>query len=257
MNHPHEGHRERLREKIRKDGLSRLEPHEILEYLLFPFIPRRNTNDIAHALIARFGSLSSVFDADYNALLETDGMTANAALFLTQMPALVVQYKTSKAKQQSYLNPADAAVYLNELIGHQPVECVAALALDAKGGLISTIQFRSSRADAVNLDMRNLVKELLLLRATGVIIAHNHPSGDVTPSEEDIRSYDYIKATLVPLEIALLDCLIVGDGNAYSLLDNAEGSRPAGGAPIGHFIDAGVPAAGEFDLLYNRKTDKK
>ena len=84
-NNPHEGHRERLREKIRKNGIKDLEPHEVLEYLLFSFVPRRNTNDIAHRLLHKFGSLSAVFDADYNALVEVEGMTQNAALFITQI----------------------------------------------------------------------------------------------------------------------------------------------------------------------------
>lgn len=248
---PHEGHRNRLREKIRKDGLACLEPHEILEYVLFPFVPRRNTNDIAHNLLARFGSLSAVFDADYNALVDTEGMTANAALFLSQMPSLMVQYKMSKATwQRNFLDPNSAAVFLNELIGHRPVECVAALAVDAKGNLLGTIQFQSSRADAVNVDMRNLVKELLLLRATGVVIAHNHPSGEITPSADDMRTYAYMQSALAPLDITLLDCLIVGGGKAFSLMRaDAHGE--------GREIDAGVPAEGDFNLLYNRNTDKK
>ena len=251
MNHPHEGHRERLREKIRKDGLSGLEQHEVLEYLLFPFIPRRNTNDIAHLLLARFGSLAAVFDADYNALREIDGMTDNAALFLTQMPSLVVQYKLSKAtRQRNYLDPDQAVVHLNELIGHEPVECLAALAVDAKGNLLGTIHMRSSRADAVNVDIRKVVKELLLLRAFGVVIAHNHPSGDVNPSADDKAACLSIQAALAPLDIALLDCLIVGDGKAYSLM------RSADGVTFGREIDAGMPQDGEYDLLYNRNNKK-
>ena len=242
-----------MREKIRKNGIKELEPHEVLEYLLFSFVPRRNTNDIAHRLIQKFGSLSAVFDADYNALVEVDGMTANAALFITQMPAFFVKYKMSKAeKQRNFLDADYAAVYLNELIGHQPVECIAALAVDVKGTLLGTIQYQSSRADAINLDMRNLVKELLLLRAAGVIIAHNHPSGSVMPSDDDYATYEYIKAALTPLDITLIDCMVVGNGNAFSLMRSAQKA-----AAYRKEIDAGDPEDMEYNLLFNRNYNPK
>jgi DNA repair protein RadC len=257
-----------LREKICEQGLGALLPHELLEYFLFPFVPRRNTNDIAHALLRRFGSLSAVFDAEYDALLTVHGMTANAALFLSQIPALLVQYKLDKAKHQlDFLQPEQVAVYLNELIGNRPIECCAALAVDTKGKLLGTVHFDSHRADAVAIDVRKLIREVLVLRATGVVIAHNHPSGDVTPSAEDHQVCDMVRDALRPLGIVLLDCIIVGGGKAYSMLgerqkSGADGSTDTKGnaanthtADQGHEIDAGEPVD-EYNLLFNRNETK-
>ena len=80
----HEGHRDRMRERILLSGIESLQPHEVLEYLLYHAIPRKDTNGIAHELISKFGSFNGVLNADYNALLDVNGMTANAALLLTR-----------------------------------------------------------------------------------------------------------------------------------------------------------------------------
>ena len=251
MSNPHDGHRERLRERIRTEGIARLAPHEVLEYLLFPFVPRRNTNEIAHELLSRFGSLDKVMDAEYAALREVKGMTDNAALFLMQLPALVVLYKTERAKHSglNFLDPNVAAVHLNELIGNHPTERCAALGVDVKGNLVGTICFDSDAADRVSLNARRLVKELLLMRAAGVVVAHNHPSGDVHPSQEDATAYRNLQNALEPLSIRLLDCIIVGGGKAYSMCKPADNEAD-------HEIDAGEADETEYNLLFNRN-DKK
>ena len=250
MEHPHDGHRERLRDRIRTDGIQSLAPHEVLEYLLFPFVPRRNTNEIAHDLLHRFGSIDRVFGADYEALRTTAGMTDNAALFLAQMPSITVLYKTEHAKHngQNYLDPNVAAVYLNELIGNHPSEMCAALGVDVKGNLLGTVCFDSDAGDHVSVDVRKLVKELLQLRAVGVVVAHNHPSGDVHPSPQDLEAYRCLTQALAPLSIKLMDCIIVGGGKAYSML--GEGGDPH--AQSGHEIDAGEANESEYNLLFNR-----
>lgn len=262
--HPHNGHRDRMRERILKDGLSALQPHEVLEYFLYAFVPRRDTNEIAHRLLSRFGSLSGVLDADYDDLLSVDGVTANAALFLSELPALATMYRVSKAKTTPEAITAERAVTLvNDLIGQRTTECAVALALDTKGKLLRTITFESNQSDAIGIDLRRLVKELLVLRAAAVIVAHNHPSGDVNPSAEDVRTYRAIEGTLQPLRIALLDCLIVGGGRAYSMAHSvAEGGTPSrlrfaddGDMPdvvLGQEVGAGEPVEQDYDLLFNR-----
>lgn len=82
----HDGHRSRMRDRIRKSGLGSMQPHEILEYLLFPFVPRKDTNEIAHALIDRFSSFGGVLNASEEDLQKVSGMTENAALFLQICP---------------------------------------------------------------------------------------------------------------------------------------------------------------------------
>lgn len=81
----HENHRQRMRARIAKGGIEKLQDHELLEYLLYPFVPRRDTNPLAHRLIEKFGSLAGVLSADVNVLSEVSGMTFNASLFLTNL----------------------------------------------------------------------------------------------------------------------------------------------------------------------------
>lgn len=262
MSNPHDGHRNRMRQRIAAEGLRSLAPHEVLEYFLYAFVPRRNTNDIAHRLLARFHSLSGVLDADYNALLDVEGVTANAALFLTNLPALAILYKQDKMRADGiFIFPGSAAYYFNELIGYSPVEELAALCLDVKGKLLSTVRFSVDDIRSVPLDMRKLVKELLDVRACGVIVAHNHPSGDVTPSAADYAVLHNLQTALAPLHITVLDCLVVGCGNAFSMMQTdsnapdlhfAETAASAMGE--GHPVDAGTPIDDEteYRLLFNR-----
>lgn len=89
----HDGHRDRMRERIRRSGLSTLQEHEMLEYILYAFVPRKDTNEIAHALIDRFGSFAGVLNADEKRLAEIAGMTENAALFLCNLPDVFRAYR--------------------------------------------------------------------------------------------------------------------------------------------------------------------
>lgn len=253
---PHEGHRNRMRERILRDGLENLAPHEVLEYFLYAFTPQRDTNLLAHRLLARFGSLSGVLDAGYDNLLKVKGITPNAALFLSQTATLTAMYKADKIKRSTEgpMSPSRAAEYANDLIGYRPFEHAVALLLDAKGTLLHAMVLESDARDHVSLDMAALAKEAIRTRATNAIVAHNHPSGDVTPSEADTATCETIRQALATLHITLLDCLIVANGNAYSMmhrpLSAANGADPE--AAVGGELTAGEPINGEYDLLFNR-----
>ena len=101
---PHSHHRERLRKRAREEGLSSFEPHEALELLLFYAIPRVNTNEIAHALLDRFGSFAAVLDADYSQLVEVPGMGENSATFLTLLPEFFMLYGRDRLGSRPQLN---------------------------------------------------------------------------------------------------------------------------------------------------------
>ncbi|MBQ9144939.1 MAG: RadC family protein [Clostridia bacterium] len=227
MSGTHDGHRERMRQRIRQAGLRSLQPHEVLEYFLYSFIPRRNTNDIAHELLARFHSLSGVLEAPYEHLLEVPGMTANAALFLTQLPEISSLYKISKGRRVNFANaPHEIAEYACRLIGHQPEEVFAVFCLDAKGNLLHTIEKSIGAADAVNINVRTLMREVVASRAINVVVAHNHPSGDVHPSDNDIKFTRRLLVAMNVLNITLLDSLVVSEFEAYSVLSLVDKSAP-------------------------------
>ena len=224
----HSGHRQRLCERIRKYGLDSLYEHEILEYLLFPFLPRRNTNDIAHNLLTTFGSLAGVFDAQYDALMRVDGVTDRMALFLCNMPVLCGVYNGAKHRRAGmFRSPGAAAQYICDHIGHLPTECFLALCLDAKGNLLQRVQVESDSANSVQVNVRKLLSELVHTRAVNVVVGHNHPSGDTQPSPEDNALLDYLRRLLAEVDIHLVDCIVVAGDRYCSMMARQKAKRAA------------------------------
>ena len=132
MKNVHDGHRERVRDKIRKGGLPSFQQHEVLEYLLFPFIPRKDTNEIAHALIDKFSSFAGVLNASERDLKSVSGMTDNAALFLSKLPEIMKLYVNdvnSDLDREDLSGRGKARNFLcGQLFGlNQEHVCVAAL----------------------------------------------------------------------------------------------------------------------------------
>jgi DNA repair protein RadC len=216
----HDGHRERLRERCRKSGYNSLSEYEKLELLLFAYVPRKNTNDIAHILIDTFGSFANVLDAREEDLLQVKGMTAIAALYLSTLPDIVISYRVSKAALKHTINNASGAMeYFKINIGMRTTEVMQILCMNIKNQLIHTISLEGKTPDSVEINMSALISEIVRHNAKNIIVGHNHPSGDVAPSRHDldfIRSFD--KALSI-LSIDLLDSIIVGGDDCFSFRD--------------------------------------
>jgi len=212
----HEGHRERLRNKIKKYGLDALEEHEQLEYILYAFIPRKDTNPIAHALISTFGSLRSVLDASPKDLAAVKGMTENAALFLSSIPALHTSYLNSD-KQKEVRGIRDAAERFMARIGAKSREHLLVMCLDERGYHIKTEDFSSDKRNVVKLDRDKIVSACVHCGAKIVLLSHNHPGGSLTPSEDDVTTTNRIAQALRMVGIHLADHIIVSDREYYSM----------------------------------------
>ena len=212
----HEGHRERLRNKIRKYGLEALEEHEQLEYLLYAFIPRKDTNPIAHELIDTFGSLRNVLDASPKDLAAVRGMTENAALFLSSVPALHASYLNSD-KQKEVKNIRDAAERFMATIGTKSRECLAVMCLDERGYHVKTVTFSSDKRNSIRLDRDKIVASCVHCGAKIVLLSHNHPGGTLSPSEDDVAATNRIAQALRMVGIHLADHIIVSDREYYSM----------------------------------------
>jgi len=212
----HSGHRERLRNKIRKFGLAGLEEHEQLEYMLYAYIPRKDTNPVAHELLLTFGSLHKVLDAKPEALASVRGMTENAALFLSSLPAFFTSYLQSE-KLKRIENVQEVARYVMAEIGAKSEESFLMVCLDEKGYHIKTVSFSSEKKTAVHFEREKVVAAAVQCNAKIVVLAHNHPSGNLVPSESDIRSTNRIAQALQVVGIHLADHIIVADGEYYSM----------------------------------------
>ena len=213
----HDGHRDRMRERIEKSGISSLQNHEILEYLLYAFIPRKNTNDIAHALIDKFGSFAGVLNADESALSEVDGMTRNAAIFIASLPEIFREYLNDvNSPKQSLSGRGVVRKFLGAKLYGLPYEQVVAVALDSKDQLISVEQISKGDGASVNLTVRDIVSFAIRHKAVNVVIAHNHPSGQTSPSQADVDLTAEVAFTLETIGVHLEDHLIFSGENVYS-----------------------------------------
>lgn len=214
----HEGHRKRVRRRFLKEGLLNFEPHNVLEFLMFHVIPRKDTNEIAHRLIKNFGSLSGVLEADYEELIKIDGISENAAVLLKLIPEMSKYYQLDKQNKKDKLDTYEkiGEFILPYFIGEKD-EAVYLLCLDSKLKCLSCNCLRRGSVNSANINARMLTNAALKVNAVSVVLAHNHPGGLAIPSSEDINTTYMLIETLKPLGISLLDHIIVADNDFVSL----------------------------------------
>ncbi|WP_431283851.1 RadC family protein [Humitalea sp. 24SJ18S-53] len=212
-----DGHRDRMRGRLLTSGPDSLQDYEMLEMLLFLAIPRRDTKPIAKALLARFGSFAAVMAAEPRHLKEADhvGDSAVAALKLVQGAALRMMREEVRA--QPVLNNWQRLIdYLSAALARETVEQFRILFLDAKNRLLADEAQARGTVNHTPVYPREVVKRALEVQATALILVHNHPSGDPTPSRADIEMTAEIKSAAAVLGIVVHDHLIIGNGRHLS-----------------------------------------
>lgn len=214
----HNGHRERLRKRFLEEGLDIFEDHQILELLLFHVIPRGNTNPIAHRLIKRFGSLSAVLEADPKDVAAVEGIGDKAAAFLTMIPQVTRRYFHDRVlRDRPKLNTSEAvAEYLIPLMAGRPEEVFYVLCLDTQCRVVYPALISEGTVKETVVYPRQVVEEAIRHRATSVILAHNHPAGTAKPSQQDHKLTRLLVQALGPLDIKVLDHIIVAGDQAFS-----------------------------------------
>lgn len=226
----HEGHRQRMKRRYLRNGLNDFSEHEVLELLLFYCIPRRDTNEIAHRLIDHFGSLAKVFDATVSQLMEVEGMGENAALFISLIRETDAYYHLRRFDLNQPLRNCDEyGTYLHAFFANERNEAVYLLCLDAKCMVLGCERITEGSVNTTSVPIRRVVEVALAKKATSVVLAHNHPSGIATPSDEDIQTTYQLGRTLYSVGISLVDHIVVADdefismavSNLYSLDDIA------------------------------------
>lgn len=216
----HDGHREKMRRRFLATGLDGFAEHEALELLLYYAIPRRDTNELAHCLLSRYGSLEAVLGAPVEDLQRVDGIGENTAVLLNLIVPLA-QKSRIKDKEPAILNSTErAGQYLLHRFEGKKHELVYQLCLDAKGKLRVCKLLAEGNVNGAELDIRKLVENALLSNASGVILAHNHPSGVALPSREDFVTTERVQMALETVGIQMIDHIIVADGDFVSLRDS-------------------------------------
>ena len=213
----HDGHRQRKKEQFLRRGLEGFADHEVLELLLYYAIPRRDTNELAHRLIDRFGTLRGVFDAAPEELRQVDGMGESAALFLQLLPAVGRRVLLNEKKEVILNSVETVGAFFARLLDAERREVLYQVCLDAKGKLLSYHRLASGTVSVAPVSVREVVENALRCDASRVVLGHNHPSGVALPSEEDRQITLQIQQALATMSIALVDHIIVADGDFVSM----------------------------------------
>jgi DNA repair protein RadC len=210
-------HRDRLRQRFSEGGADAVPDYELLEMILYRAIPRGDTKPLAKTLLARFGDLNHVLAASGPRLKEVDGVGDRVVFELKLMQAVGHRMARARVLKKPILTSWDALLeYCQTAMAHRDIEQFRVLYLDRKNVLIADEAQAEGTVDHVPVYPREIVKRALELNASALILVHNHPSGDPTPSRSDIDMTYEIQNAASLLGIALHDHLVVGKARELS-----------------------------------------
>jgi DNA repair protein RadC len=213
------GHRQRLRQRFLTCGIKALAPHEILELLLTYSIPQKDVKPLAKSLLERFDTLYGVLNSNADLLMEQHGIKENSAALLSIWTAINEYFQEMSMQSDDIIaNPLAAIRYLKRRIGSESQEVLALLFLDSTNHSLGCELF-SGRSKSVSFYPQNIARRILQNNASGVIVAHDHPSGNCYPSDADLNSTRILKNYLEQLELKLVDHLIITRFSHLSLLN--------------------------------------
>ena len=218
----HLGHRERLRLKAAEFGFEFLEKHEQLEMILFACQKIGNTNEVAHDLIKRFGSLDNVLHATKEELTEVKGVGASRADFIMWLPSYVGMFERAameKNRRTCLKTEQDVINYVKTFFYDKDVENIYLVSLSASSNVCGVSKLSSGIRNSADVTMHKVAGAAIRHGACEVVLAHNHPSGDPTPSIEDIRMTKMLRDGLAQLRIRLKMHVIVACGQCEIIND--------------------------------------
>ncbi|MGN6155826.1 MAG: RadC family protein [Sphingomicrobium sp.] len=211
------GHRARLRQRLFEGGGKALLDHELVEYLLALAIPRRDTKPLAKELIAKFGGIGPLLSASADTL-RREGLSDSVIGALKIAEAAALRLLETRTEGAPVLSSWDALTdYLHAAMAHSRTEQVRVLFLNARNMLIANEAMWNGSVDEASVHVREIIARAIVLGATALIIVHNHPSGDPSPSGQDIRiTQDLIEAAR-HMKITVHDHVIVGASGRTSM----------------------------------------
>ncbi len=212
-----DGHRARLRTRFLTAGPDAVAEHELIEMVLFLALPRRDTKPIARALLSRFGSYAAAISASVPDLLAVEGLGEAGAAALKIVQASAQRLAKAEVLYRPVLSNWDRLMeYLQAVLAREKTEQFRVLFLDNRNRLLGDEVQSTGTVNHTPVYPREVVKRALELHATAIILVHNHPSGDPSPSEEDIMMTKQIKQAAIALSIVLHDHIIIGNGQWVS-----------------------------------------
>ncbi len=231
----HVGHRERLKERFAEDGLDCFQEHNILELLLFYSIPRKDTNEIAHTLLERFGSLEGVFNADIDELTDIHDVGEHTACFLRMFAGLIHTYINDRKQNEIINGIRNIMEFAVRKLAFFKSENLLIFFIDNKQSLLSWHCLQEGCVSADNLDNRTLIRMLMGTNATHVVLARNYISPRKKIGKDDFAIARSVSSALNTIGIGLYDYIVVcsetfyltmsgsGDRSMYGYLMNMKG----------------------------------
>lgn len=208
----HEGHRQRLRRRLRAEGCDSFEDHQLLEALLFYSIPRCDTNETAHRLIERFGSIGAVFAASADELMLVEGIGQSSADLIRLVSGIRCRLeKPNNSPRMVYDSIGKISAYLSRLYIGATCEQVYLMMFDNAMRLIDCAYICDGSVNAAVMVPRVMVEKALFRHASAVVVAHNHPGGIAVPSGDDIDTTEMLRAAFELVGIQLLEHIIIAE----------------------------------------------
>lgn len=217
----HEHHRQRVYRRFLREGLAGFEEHNAMEFLLFLAHARGDTNELAHTVIDRFGSLSSALDAPYEDLIKIKGIGPTSAVVLKFIPQMCAYYLDNKTNQKGKLSSSEKMVeYLGPKFFGKTREELYAVFLDEKHRILRCEQISEGTSNATSVLVSKITSAAVRSDAAFVVMAHNHPRGSAMPSAGDLRCTQNVAASLENVGVTLLDHIIFAEDEHLSFADS-------------------------------------
>lgn len=214
-------HRKRLRERFRKTGADGMHDYELLELLLTFSIPRRDVKPVAKKLISEFGGLSGVLDADQKKLEGLSGVGSMSAALIRLVKELYNTYLAENMKRGDVLSSPDTVLkFVRVRLSGMTNEAFMVIYMNVKNEVIDYSILHEGTIDNVAVYPRRIIESALSRNASGIILVHNHPSGNPAPSREDKVLTRDIADAAITLDIRVLDHIIVGKDGYFSFMEN-------------------------------------
>lgn len=212
----HDGHRDRMRKRIELYGIESLEDHEVLEYLLYAVVPRKDTNELAHTILADFGSLANVFDQSIERLQKVKGVTYNMAIFLNSLSGVSRRYYSKNIDNVYTNNLEDCLKLMRPIMDTLTREEIHMLLSNSEGKLLKRVVLNKGVVNESFCNIREIADIALKNNASKVVIVHNHPSNNATPSVADMGLTEQLYLALTMLGIVLDDHIIIAKNSYFS-----------------------------------------
>lgn len=214
----HDGHRQRMKERFLKEGMLHMQPHEVLELLLFYTIPRKNTNELAHTLLHTFGTLAGVLEAPRADLLKVPGVGAETATFLSMMLPIMQAYKCSSIEERKVLKTlTECGDFLLAQYFGATLEQASIICLNQLFEVQAFIWLGTGTLREVEFSAKTIMAAVTRQECDYVVLAHNHPSNLLVPSLLDVELTKHVRGLLETIGVHMIDHIIVGRDDFISM----------------------------------------